>query len=121
MKKDSVIRLIILLLIDELRAILYFPFWWYSRGLLKIIRGCGRWINDFQQTLGFMIWVKNLFIPMFGQRDFAGRLISFFLRIVQIVFRGFIVLIFSILNLVFIIGWIILPFFVLYQIYIQLF
>jgi len=121
MKRDSVIRLIILLLIDELRAILYFPLWWYSGGLLKMIRGCGRWINDFQQTLGFMIWVKNLFVPMFGQRDIPGRIISFFLRLVQIIFRGIVVLIFVILNLIFIICWIILPIFVLYQIYIQLF
>ena len=121
MKKNSIIRLSFLLLIDELRAILYFPFWWYSQGLLGVIRKSGQSINDFQETLGFMIWVKNLFVPMFGQRDIAGRIISFFLRIVQIFFRGFIVLIFAILNLIFIICWIILPFFVLYQIFIQLF
>ena len=120
MKRDSALRLIVLLLIDELRAVLYFPLWWYSEGLLDVIKGCGRWINDFQQTMGFMIWVKNLFVPMFGQRDIAGRLISFVLRLVQIIFRGIIVLIFSLLNLIFIIIWILLPLFVLYQIFIHL-
>lgn len=120
MKRDSAPRLIVLLLIDELKAILYFPLWWYSTGLLNVIRGCGKIINDFQQTLGFMIWVKNLFVPMFGQRDFAGRIISFFLRLVQIILRGIIVLIFSILNLIFIIIWMLLPLFVLYQIFIHL-
>lgn len=121
MKRDSALRLIVLLLVDELRAILYFPFWWYSQGLLNVIKKCGQTINDFQETLGFMIWVKNLFVPMFGQRDIAGRIISFFLRIVQIIFRGIVVLLFAILNLIFIICWIILPIFVLYEIFIQLF
>jgi hypothetical protein len=120
MKRDSTLRLIILLLIDELKAILYFPLWWYSAGLFNVVKGCGKFINDFQQTLGFMIWVKNLFVPMFGQRDIAGRIISFFLRLVQIIFRGVIVLIFCVLNLIFIIIWILLPIFVLYEILIQL-
>ena len=120
MKRDSVLKLFVLLLVDELRAVLYFPVWWYSRGFAKVLRGSGRFINDFQQTLGFMIWVKNLFVPMFGQRDIAGRIISFFLRLVQIIFRGVILLIFIFLVFIFIIIWLILLIFVIYQIIIYI-
>ena len=102
MKQESIFKLIVIILKDGLRTVLYFPFWWYGRGFLKMLRGCASYTKDFNLTLGFSIWVKNLFVPMFGQRDIAGRIISFFLRLVQIIFRGIIVLIFCVLNLIFI-------------------
>jgi hypothetical protein len=116
MSNESVLKLTAMLLFEEIKAVLYFPLWWYSRGLLRVLRASGRLINDFQETLGFMIWLKNLFVPMFGQRDIAGRLISFFLRLVQIIFRGIVLLIFILIIFVFIVIWLILPIFVIYQI-----
>jgi len=31
--------------------------------------------------VGLRVWLKNLFAPMFGQTDWQGRLISFFMRL----------------------------------------
>jgi len=107
-------------LIDQIKAVLYFPLWWYSKGLLKAIEGSINFVKDFEQTLGFKIWVKNLFVPMFGQRDIPGRLISFFLRIFQILWKGIALLIFITLAFLYIIFWLILPLFIIYQIIIHI-
>ena len=39
-------------------------------------------------SLGVLLWLKNLFVPMFGQRDWQGRLVSVFMRLVQVIARG---------------------------------
>jgi hypothetical protein len=33
------------------------------------------------------LWLANLFTPMFGQRDWQGRIISFVMRLVQLMGR----------------------------------
>jgi len=113
-------KILSLVIFDQIKAVLYFPFWWYSRGFLNVLKGSGSFIRDFEQTLGFMIWIKNLFVPMYGQRDIAGRLISFFLRLFEIIFKGIILLIFIILNFIYIIFWLLIPIFIIYQILIHI-
>jgi len=39
-------------------------------------------------ALGVLLWLKNLFVPMFGQHDWQGRLVSFLIRLVQLIARG---------------------------------
>jgi len=116
MPNTSVTKMLSLFLIYELKTVLYFPIWWYSKGFIRVIKGGVNWIKDFEQTLGFMIWVKNLFVPMFGQRDIQGRIISFFLRLFQIIIKGIVLLIFSLLVVIVIIAWLIIPLFIIYQI-----
>ena len=38
--------------------------------------------------MGVLLWLKNLFVPMFGQHDWQGRLVSFLIRLVQLIARG---------------------------------
>lgn len=120
MVEQQLSKLILTALKDGLRTILYFPVWWYSKGLLKFVSGGWSWIKDFEQTMGFSIWLKNLFVPMFGQTDIAGRLISFFLRLVQVIFRGIFLLLFCILVLLIELTWLVLPIFIIYQIIIRI-
>jgi len=76
------------IIIQILGEILYFPLWWYTIGFGRLLKNARRfWLNQ-EKNLGFTIWLKNLFVPMYGQRDFVGRLISFIIRLVQIIFRG---------------------------------
>lgn len=89
--------------------ILYFPIWWYSVGFLRQVKGISIFLHNQEQSLGFFIWLKNIFVPMYGQRDFAGRLISFLIRLVQITFRGVLLLIWLILLLSLIIVWLVGP------------
>ena len=88
---------------------IYFPLWWYSAGLVKTIRGVGQFYHNEQVSLNFFVWLKNIFVPMYGQHDLTGRLISFFMRLVQVIFRGLLMLIVLILGLAFLIFYIILP------------
>lgn len=120
MPKTSGRKILSLFLLDEIREIFYFPLWWYSKGLIKVLKGSWLSVKDFEQTLGLMIWVKNLFVPMFGQRDIAGRLISIGLRLFQIFWKTIVLLIFIALAIIFIIFWLLLPIFVIYQIIIHI-
>ncbi len=89
--------------------IFYFPIWWYSVGFVRMLKGVWRFLIGQEQSLGFFIWLKNIFVPMYGQRDWAGRLISFFIRLVQIIFRGLALLIWVILSLIFVAIWLLGP------------
>ncbi len=120
MARYSAIKMTGAVLIDGIMTLLCFPLWWYSKGFFKVLKGSGNFIKDFELTLGFFIWLKNLFVPMFGQRDIAGRIISFVLRLVQIILRGIALLFIIFLAFAFIIFWLILPLFVIYQIIIHI-
>jgi len=120
MPKASSPKILSLFLLDEIKEILYFPVWWYSTGLLKVLKGSWGFVKDFEETLAFWIWVKNLFVPMFGQRDIAGRLISIGLRLFQIFWKSIVLLIIIGLAFSFIIFWLVLPLAILYQIFINL-
>ncbi len=109
------------LLFEFGRDILYFPIWWHSRGLIKIIVSMKNFLADKQKKLALIIWIKNIFRPMYGQYDWQGMLISFFMRFFQIIIRGLVMLFFSIGTIIIILLWIILPIFTVYEIIFQLF
>lgn len=81
---------IILQIVGE---ILYFPVWWYSVGFIRTVKSVFRFWRAREESLGFSVWLKNIFVPMYGQRDIASRIISFVMRFIQIIFRGLILLI----------------------------
>ncbi|MFA4942696.1 MAG: hypothetical protein WC564_03620 [Patescibacteria group bacterium] len=97
------------ILLQILRDFLYFPFWWYSVGLWRLLLKVGNFLREQQISLGLMVWVKNIFTPMYGQRDFVGKIISFVMRLVQIIARGALMIFWLLLCLVFIVFWIALP------------
>ncbi|OQB44370.1 MAG: hypothetical protein BWY03_00214 [Parcubacteria group bacterium ADurb.Bin159] len=75
--------------------IFYFPFWWYTQGLKKkIINFIGN-IKRSVYNLALKIMFKYLFRPMFGETSKAGRIISFFMRLLILIYK----LILFILNL----------------------
>jgi len=89
-----------------LRDIVYFPLWWYISGLRRTALGVWNfWVRK-QKALGLFIWLKNIFTPMYGQRDFFGKLISFVMRLVQIIFRGVLMLVYFIFGAAVIVFWI---------------
>jgi len=104
------------IIIDLIGDILYWPLWWYSKGLAKVGLVCLREIKNQAEVLGIAIWVKNLFTPMFGQYDLEGRIISFFARLIQIIVRSILLLFWVILVLILFLAWILLPILVIYEI-----
>ncbi|MEK7183349.1 MAG: hypothetical protein AAB776_01805 [Patescibacteria group bacterium] len=73
---------------DVLLDIVMFPVWWYSRGLLLMLQWCVDTLKGYAKYMAISVWIKNIFVPMFGQNDWQSRLISIFMRSVQIVGRS---------------------------------
>lgn len=108
------------LLLEAFKNILFFPIWWYSFGLIEILKKIRNFLSNREKGLALFVWIKNVFTPMYGQQDIQGRLISFFIRLVQIIFRGVAMIFWLVVAITGIAIWIILPFFILYQIVYQL-
>lgn len=79
---------------DNVHDVLTFPLWWYSRGLREFFFILARMVRRTNESLGVSLWLSNLFTPMYGQRDWQGRIISFFMRCVQLCARGLVFVIF---------------------------
>lgn len=100
--------------------IAYFPAWWYSRGLLRFLKYLKNFLVERERSLALLVWIKNISIPMYGQYDWQGRLISFFMRLFQIIARGIVMLFWLVAAFAIFCLWIILPPLILYEIYFQI-
>jgi len=107
------------ILAELVRDVLYFPAWWYGRGLVNLIMSVRNFLINKQKSLALLVWVKNIFRPMYAQYDWQGILISFFIRLVQIIFRSIVMLFWLIFSLAVIIFWVLFPALVIYEIIFQ--
>ena len=57
------------LFIDLIGGIIRWPFWWYTSGLRYFLGWAFRTVAGYGQTIGVGVWVKNIFVPMYGQND----------------------------------------------------
>ncbi len=80
--------------LDLVGGILRWPLWWYTQGLAFMVRWAVGTIKGYSRTLAIRVWIKNIFVPMFGMYDWQSRLISFFMRVVQIIGRSIALVIF---------------------------
>lgn len=106
--------------LDLGKEVLYFPVWWYSAGFIKTVASRFKSIKSMEMRLGLKIWMANIFKPMFGQYDIPGKIISFFMRVFQIIVRGLILIFWSALMSGLIAVWICLPIVVILAIIINL-
>lgn len=95
--------------LEFFKEIIFFPVWWYGSGLLRVGRWCISFWAQTARNLGVGIWIKNLFVPMYGETEIASRIISFFLRLFMIFVRGLGVLIWTVFLLIFFLGYLVLP------------
>jgi hypothetical protein len=100
--------------------ILYFPIWWYSKGLERRLVGFVDMVKQANQEFSLTIWVKNLFVPMYGQNDWQGRIVSFFMRLAQIIGRLIMVGLWAIVGLALVALWIAAPIAIVWQLFINL-
>ncbi|MDD5527830.1 MAG: hypothetical protein PHO56_02520 [Patescibacteria group bacterium] len=104
---------------DIFKDIVFFPFWWYSLGLAKIVKGLAGFVAGKEKSLALIVWIKNIFVPMYGQRDIQGAIISFFVRLIQIIFRSLILLFWVIIALIIFWLWLLSPILIIYMIVLQ--
>ena len=117
MIQNSFFLLIKYITIDLVGDFIYFPIWWYTRGLKKTLLFTGLKIQEVQNSLGVSVWAKNIFRPMYGQYDLQGRFISFLMRFFQLILRSIAFAFAFVFILVLPIIWIVLPIFVVFQIF----
>ncbi len=94
---------------DLLGSIVWFPIWWYTRGLNRVIHKAADAITYRVRAYSFAIWIRNFFVPMYGQYDWTGRLISIFMRLVVLIGRLIALAVETILYFLGIVAWIFLP------------
>ena len=97
------------LLLEAILDIFYFPIWWYTKGAAHALRWCFNLLKTGNENLAPALWLGNLFVPMFGQFDWQGRIVSFFMRLVQIFARSVALAVWLGLCLVLFFCWLSLP------------
>lgn len=100
--------------VNTIADFFYFPIWWYTRGLLKQFKGVTGSFLSRKHDLAIDVWLKNIGTPMYGQYDFAGRVISFFMRLAQIIGRTFVLAVWAVLLLLWLLVWVAIPLIVVY-------
>lgn len=97
------------ILLDIVLHIIFFPVWWYTHGAKNVLIGCVNLIQNVNRQFAPGLWAKNLFVPMFGQSDWQGRITSFVMRLVNIIFRSFLLAVWSVLVAGLFILWLLIP------------
>jgi len=94
---------------DFIGSIIGFPVWWFTRGFAYFVGIYARTWRSFANQFGVGVWVKNIFVPMYGSYDISGRLISFIVRLAQIFVRGIAMTLVTIVLTAVLIAWLALP------------
>ena len=93
---------------------LYAPLWWYTKGLKRAAQFSARLVAAGNAQFAPGIWLLNIFVPMFGQYDWQGRLVSFFVRLVNVIIRSILLIMWVLFSLFVLLLWIFIPIFVVY-------
>lgn len=105
------------MVLEFLFDLVYFPVWWYTGGAKRMVLFCWHLLGDGNAYLAPGLWLRNIFVPMFGQTDWQGRLVSVFMRLINVIGRSIGLLIWLLVVLVLWILWIIAPLVILYFLY----
>ena len=101
--------------------IIYFPIWWYTKGLKIIANYCIQSATfHVNRRLALGIWIKSIFKPMYGDYTREGRIISLFMRLIVLVWKLIATLLWLVVLFVLFVAWMVLPlviiYFIIYQI-----
>lgn len=76
-----------LLFVDLAGSVVWFPVWWYTKGLQRVIDAASSAVWYRVRSYALVIWIKNFFVPMYGEYDIWGRIISLMMRFVVLIYR----------------------------------
>ncbi|MBT4542117.1 MAG: hypothetical protein HN726_00220 [Candidatus Magasanikbacteria bacterium] len=98
--------------IEFILDILYFPLWWFTGGIRFILGYCRNLLASANAWLVPGLWARYIFVPMFGQYDWQGRIVSFFVRFMNVVIRSFLMLLWLFVQAIIVMIWIAFPIFI---------
>lgn len=106
MAKSTASRATTFILRELVGELLYFPVWWYSRGLVLTSRALTRrWMRLLNQ-LSIPILLRNMGKPMYGDYTRSGRVISFFFRIFLVVTKCVWLGVWTVIELIALAAWV---------------
>lgn len=111
--KEQAIYAIRYLLFDLVKEVLYFPVWWYSKGLLKASNFLIKQIKGGNERFAISILIRYWLKPMYGQQDWQGKIISFFIRTIHLAWRLVWMILWSIIIFIIYIIYILLPVYII--------
>ncbi|MFZ6036321.1 MAG: hypothetical protein ACOYUK_04210 [Patescibacteria group bacterium] len=121
MSQNIILATIKYILVDVLWDILYFPIWWYSKGLLRVIRFASESATfHLQRRVALGIWLKNMFKPMYGDMTREGRIISIVFRIIILFWKLLAAGLWLVVLFCAVVLWIVFPLVVIYYIVYQI-
>lgn len=97
------------LIFDTFWLAIYFPIWWYGRGLKEAFTFCWKRIKSGWRGLALSILFENFFKPMYGQDGWDAYILSLFVRIWQISWRLILFITLFIFWVFVFVFWLILP------------
>ncbi|MBU1137170.1 hypothetical protein KKD72_02260 [Patescibacteria group bacterium] len=103
------------LFLDALWAVLYFPVWWYGRGLKDTAIFCWKKTRNGWRALAISILLINFFKPMYGQSDFLARVLSIITHLVQVLGRLALFFCWAFGWLIILILWIVFPLYAFWE------
>lgn len=102
------------IILEAVLDLIYFPLWWYTGGVWHALKWSVSVFQDGNRTLLPLLWFKNLLVPMYGQYDWQGRIISFIMRFVQFVVRSFALMFWFIVCVILFCIWLVIPVLITY-------
>lgn len=109
MAASTTSRAVRFILRETLGELLYFSVWWYSVGFIAFVRTLWREWQVIAERLAIRILAKNMLRPMYADYTRSGRIISFFFRVFLIATRLVVLLIWTIIELILVVAWIVGP------------
>lgn len=103
------LRLPFQLLAEELISVPAWLIWWYGEGFVGVAKYLVRTISFRASSYALAIWMRDLFVPMYGQVDWTGRLVSLLMRIVVISYRSIALFVEAIMNVMLALLWLTIP------------
>ncbi len=104
-----IVQSVKVLIWELFKEVIYFPIWWYTQGLKRHLLFIWRSIVNLNRNLSLGLMLKNIGKPMFGQYDREGRIISFFMRLILLISRTFVFVLFSLFYFILLAAWPVLP------------
>jgi len=101
--------------LDTVLEVLYFPVWWYSRGLKKTAIFCWKRVKDGSRALALSILIRNIFKPMYGQKGWDAYILSLFVRFFQLLWLLLLMFLWIVLWLCVLFAWLVLPIFAVWK------
>lgn len=99
---------------------IYFWFsFWYGLWPKNFVRKLFDLLGDLDRQFSLRAHLRNFFVPLYGQKDFISLLISIVYRVFILLFGGFLSFFISLVWLIIILSWLILPVYLLIVLFIN--